>query len=175
MRHVLLGAPAAGTRRMVHPTAAACLVAPPGGALGMMSSFLRAPASTVNLAAVAAAADEHLNPAPCAQEQPRRSFHRIGCGPAWTASATGGILPRHACSAPCRARRRTRTWRFRSAPCPPIRQVVIAPLCPHTPRNTAAAPAAHGGLWICGQRKGVAHIPTGHSNNSQCNLIALEG
>jgi len=29
-----------------------------------------------------------------------------------------------------------------SAPCLPIRQVVIAPLCPHTLRNTAAAPAA---------------------------------
>ena len=158
MRHVLLGAPAAGTRRMVHPTAAACLIAPPGGALGMMSSLLRAPGSAVNLAAVAAAADEHLNPAPSAQEQPRRSFHRIGCVPAWTASATGGILPRHACSAPCGARRRTRTWRFRSAPCLPIRQVVIAPLCPHTLRNTAAARAARG--RPCGYVDNARALPT---------------
>ena len=70
----------------------------------------------------------------------------------------GGILPRHACSAPCGARRRTRTWRFRSAPCLPIRQVVIAPLCPHTLRNTAAARAARG--RPCGYVDNARALPT---------------
>ena len=38
---------------------------------------------------------------------------------AWTRSAMTGILPRHACSARCGARRRSETWPLRSAPCRP--------------------------------------------------------
>ena len=168
MRHVLLGAPAAGTRRMVHPTAAACLVAPPGGALGMTSSLLRAPVSAVNLAAVAAAADEHLNPAPSAQEQPRRSFHRIRCGPAWTASATGGILPRHACSARCGARRRSGTWRFRSAPCLPIGRL--------SPRHSASDARRHVArrAHACGyvdNARALTTYPQAQQSTTSINLI----
>src|SRR5450631_2625686 len=145
MRHVLLsGAPAASTRRMVHPTAAARLVAPARGALSLTPGLPRTAAGTVNLAAVAAAADQYLRLAASAQEQPGRRFRRLRRAAAWTPSATGGIMPRHACSAPCGARRRTRAWQFRSAPCLPI---AIAP---------AAECAPQAGLWICGQRKGVA-------------------
>ena len=121
MRHVLLpGAPAASTGRMIHPTAAARLVAPAGGALSLMPSLPRTAAGTVNLAAIAAAADQYLRLAASAQEQPGRPFRRLRRAAAWTPSATGGIMPRHACSAPCGARRRTRAWQFRSAPCLPI-------------------------------------------------------
>jgi len=99
MRHVLLpGAPATGTRRMVHATAAARLVALAGSALGLMSGILCAAAGTVNLAAVAAAADEHRGLAASAKEPTARGCLRLSAQ-AWTTSATGGILPRHACSA----------------------------------------------------------------------------
>src|SRR5271165_3954649 len=115
MRHVLLpGAPAAGTRRMVHPTAAARLVAAAGGALSLMPGLPRTATGTIDLAAVAAAADEDLRPAASAQKQPARPFRRLRRAAAWTPSATGEIMPRHACSAPCGARRRTRAWQFRS-------------------------------------------------------------
>jgi hypothetical protein len=137
MRHVLLpGAPA---------TASARLVALAGGALGLMPGLLRAAAS-VNLAMVATAADEHLSvaaphpswPRSGTHKQPGRPFHRISFVRAWTTSATGGILPRHACSAPCGPRRRTRTWRFRSAPCLLIRQVAVAPIVPSRMRCSAS-------------------------------------
>jgi len=105
---------------MVHPTAAARLVAPARGALSLTPGLPRTAAGTVNLAAVAAAADQYLRLAASAQEQPGRRFRRLRRAAAWTPSATGGIMPRHACSAPCGARRRTRAWQFRSAPCLPI-------------------------------------------------------
>src|SRR5580692_384477 len=100
MRHVLLpGATATGTRRMVHATAAGRLVALAGGALGLMSGILCTAAGAVNLAAVAAAADEHHGLAASAKEQTARGCLRLSFAQAWTTSATGGILPRHACSA----------------------------------------------------------------------------
>jgi len=46
------------------------------------------------------------------QSSPRPTAH-------WTQSAMIGILPRHACSARCGARRRSETWPLRSAPCRP--------------------------------------------------------
>ena len=57
-----------------------------------------------------------------------------------------------------------RTWRFRSAPCLPIRQVVTAPLCA---RYTPSCRRARARLWVCGQRKSVVHIPTGATTNNQ--------
>ena len=174
MRHVLLsGAPAASTRRMVHPTAAARLVAPAGGTLSLTPGLSRTAAGTVNLAAVAAAADEYLRLAASAQEQPGRPFRRRRAA-AWTPSATGGIMPRHACSAPCGARRRTRAWQFRSAPCLPIGKLSSRHCALDNRRSAATERAAQAGLWICGQRKRVAHIPTGAANDST-KLIALKG
>jgi hypothetical protein len=57
------------------------------------------------------------------------------------------------------ARRRYETWQLRSAPClSQSQQVVSNTVCP---RHAETARATRDGLWICGQRKGVAHIPTG--------------
>ena len=177
MRHVLLsGAPAASTCRMVHPTAAARLVAPAGGALSLMTDLPRTAAGTVNLAAVAAAADEYLRLAANAQEQPGWPFRRLRQAAAWTPSATGGIMPRHACSAPCGARRRTRAWQFRSAPCLPIGRLSSRHCALETRHSAATERAAQAGLWICGQRtRGVAHIPTGAANDSQHQVDCFEG
>src|SRR6516162_8823417 len=40
-----------------------------------------------------------------------------------------------------------RTWRFRSAPCLPIRQVITVPLCA---RYTPSCRRARARLWVCG-------------------------
>jgi hypothetical protein len=85
----------------------------------------------------------------------------------WTVAATGGILPRHACSARCGARRRSPDWPFRSAPCLPSGRLSLRYCALPAGYRLVAACAAPEGLWICGQRNGVAHIPTGRSNNSQ--------
>src|SRR6202049_2943119 len=128
MRHVLLpGAPATGPYRMGQTPAAARLVAPTGGTLGVISGLLRTAAGTIDLTAVAAAANKHLRSTTDTHEQPGRRRHRRAH--AWTTIAMLGIMPRHACSARCGARRRFGTWRFRSAPCLPVRQVVNAQLC----------------------------------------------
>jgi hypothetical protein len=71
MRHVLLlGAIATRTHRMAQATAAARLIALAGGALAVVPGLLRAAAATVDLAAIAAAADEHLSLAADTEEQP---------------------------------------------------------------------------------------------------------
>jgi hypothetical protein len=130
MRHVLLpDAPTTGPYRMGQPPTAARLVAPTGVALGVISGLLRTAAGTIDLTAVAAAANKHLSPTTDTHEQPGRRRHRRGLAHAWTTIVMLGIMPRHACSARRGARRRFRTWRFRSAPCLPIWQVVNAQLC----------------------------------------------
>src|SRR6202051_1978235 len=144
MRHVLLsGAPAASTCRMVHSTAAARLVAPAGGALSLMPDLPRTAAGTVNLAAVAAAADEYLRPAASAQEQPGRPFRRL----------------RQACAAPCGARRRTRAGQFRSAPCLPIGRLSSRHCALDTRCSAVTERAAQAGLWVSGKRKGGGPQP----------------
>jgi hypothetical protein len=138
MRHVLLLGPiATGARRMGQATAMTRLVAPTGGAPALAPGLLCTAAGTVDLAAVAAAADEHLSPAADTQEQPPGRLLWFRRARTWTASATSGILPRHACSARCGARRRSQTCQFRSVPCLPIRQVVTAPSCTSTAPRTA--------------------------------------
>ena len=173
MRHVVLpGAPATGPYRMGQAPAAARLVAPTGGTLGVISGLLRTAAGTIDLTAVAAAANKHLRSTTATHEQPGRSHHRRRLSHAWTTIAMLGIMPRHACSARCGARRRSGTWRFRSASCLPIRQGGQRAIVRSIHLVTSAA---HAGLWICGQRKRVAHRPTGSKNKSKAdNLIALE-
>jgi len=168
MRHVLLpGTPATRPYCVGQPTATARLVALTGRAPGVISRHLCTSAGAIDLAAVATAADQHLSAATRTREQPgRRRLNRT-----WTASAMLGIMPRHACSARCGARRRSGTWRFRSAPCLPIK-VVTAPVCV---RCTPSCRTARARLWICGQRKSVAHIPTAQQSTTNINLIASEG
>src|SRR5882724_6210409 len=56
------------------------------------------------------------------------------------------------------ARHRYETWPLRSAPC------LSSQLDGSSRRQVCTCHAAkRAGLWICGQRKGVAHIPTGQT------------
>ena len=77
MRHVLLpGAPATRPYRMGQPTATARLVALTGRAPGVISRHLCTAAGAIDLAAVAATADQHLSAATRTHEQPGWRFHR---------------------------------------------------------------------------------------------------
>jgi len=94
MRHVLLlGSPATGTHRVSYATAAAGLVAPTGGPLGMISGLLRTAVATVDLAAVAMTADEHLSAAANAQKQPAGDPLSLGIAGTWTAPAMVEYCP----------------------------------------------------------------------------------
>jgi hypothetical protein len=172
MRHVLLpGAPATGPYRMGQTPAAARLVAPTGGTLGVISGLLRTAAGTIDLTAVAAAANKHLRSTTDTHEQPGRRRHRRGLAHAWTTIAMLGIMPRHACSARCGARRRFGTWRFRSAPCLPIWQVVNAQLCARsTSSHLRRTPT-------CGYVDNASALPTDpqdQKTKASVNLIALK-
>jgi hypothetical protein len=160
MRHVVLsGAIATGPCRMVHSAAAAVLVAPAGRALGVTPRRLCTTVCAVNLAAVTVAADDNLRLAARAQKQPSRRRRRRWQQRTWTRSAMIGILPRHACSARCGARRRSETWPLRSAPCRPRQSGGFLPRA--TQGAQRRIPQARASLWICGQHKSVAHKPTG--------------
>jgi len=116
MRHVFLPVPVtAGSQGMGDTAAAAGLVASASGSLGMASGLPRTAAGAVNLAAIAAAADEHLFVAPGTQEEPgRRLPGPFGAtGRTWTKPAMGGILPPHSCPARCGAWRWDPTWPLR--------------------------------------------------------------
>jgi hypothetical protein len=171
MRHIVLsGAIATGPRRMVHPTAAAGLVAPPGRALGGAPRRLCTALCAVNLAAITVAADKNLSLAARAQKQPA-SRRRRGQQRTWTRSAMTGILPRHACSARCGARRRSETWPLRSAPCRPRQSATFLPRA----KQVAHAAILHArkpvDLWTT--PRGVAHKPTGPTAAAD-NLNNLE-
>src|SRR6202521_16508 len=173
MRHVVLpGAPATGPYRMGQAPAAARLVAPTGATLGVISGLLRTAAGTIDLTAVAAAANKHLRSTTDTHEQPGRRRHRRGLAHAWTTIAMLGIMPRHACSARCGARRRSGTWRFRSASCLPIRQRVNAQLCARsTSSHLRRTPT-------CGYVDNASALPTDPQDQKtkviSVNLIALE-
>lgn len=163
MRHVLLpDAPATRPYRMGQAPTAARLVAPTGGTLGVISGLLRTAAGTIDLTAVAAAANKYLRSTTDTHEQPGRSRHRRRLAHTWTTIAMLGIMPRHACSARCGARRRFGTWRFRVGAVPANlaggQRAIVRSI-------DLVTSAAHADLWICGQRKCVAHRPTGSKNN----------
>ena len=171
MRHVLLpDAPATRPYRMGQAPTAARLVAPTGGTLGVISGLLRTAAGTIDLTAVAAAANKYLRSTTDTHEQPGRSRHRLAH--TWTTIAMLGIMPRHACSARCGARRRFGTWRFRSAPCLPIWQVVNAQLCARsTSSHLRRTPT-------CGYVDNASALPTDPQDQKttkvSVNLIALK-
>src|ERR1700691_6188975 len=173
MRHVLLpAAPATGPYRMGQAPAAARLIAPTGGTLGVISGLLRTATGTIDLTAVAAAANKHLRSTTATHEQPGRSRPRRRLAHAWTTIAMLGIMPRHACSARCGARRRFGTWRFRSAPCLPIWQVVNAQLCARsTSSHLRRTPT-------CGYVDNASALPTDPQDQKttkvSVNLIALK-
>jgi len=102
MRHFLLvllpGTIASRTLGMLATTALARLIASSGSAL-FAAPVLRGAASlTVDIAAVAARADQHLREAACTKIQARccmRLFTVVA--QTWTPAPTGGILPRQTC------------------------------------------------------------------------------
>src|SRR5258707_11238082 len=98
MRHILLPRPiATGTQGMSDAAAVARLVAPSGRALPLAPRQSGTAASTIDLAAIAAAADEHLSTATGTQKETGwrcvRAFGRVGPR-TWTKSATSEICPR---------------------------------------------------------------------------------
>jgi hypothetical protein len=138
----------------------------------VISGLLRTAAGTIDLTAVAAAANKYLRSTTDTHEQPRRSRHRRRLAHAWTTIAMLGIMPRHACSARCGARRRFGTWRFRSAPCLPIWQVVNAQLCARsTSSHLRRTPT-------CGYVDNASALPTDPQDQKttkvSVNLIALK-
>jgi hypothetical protein len=161
MRHDLLSCAMAGSsRRMVQAPAAAQLIAPAGRLLGLHARLLCTAAGAITLATVAAATDINLSPAARAQEKPQLRDLRSRRFRMWTCVATSGIMPRHACSARCRGTAPMRDLAVAGRRCACLNQPNRS-----SPQQCALATpksrATREGLWICGQRKSVAHIPTG--------------
>jgi hypothetical protein len=107
MRHILSPRPIAmGTLRMGHAATAARLVALSGLAQPLAPGDPGTAAGTIDLAAIAAAADEHLSAATGTQKETAW----VGVRPVrlrtWTRPATNEILSPHSCSARCGAWRR---------------------------------------------------------------------
>ena len=99
---------------MLLSTARTRLVAPAGLPDILASGLPGTAAVTVDLPAVAAAANNHFAPARPAQEQtarPRLAL-RIVADEAWTNATLGRILAPHSCPSRCGARRRDRTVRL---------------------------------------------------------------
>lgn len=128
MRHNLLsGAITPSPRGMDEATAVARLVAPAGGALCAAARVVGTTSRTVDLAAVAAATDEHLSLAARAQKEARRVGGAVfdsDCIDAlgrpaqtWTSSVLAGILPLHSCRARVWGAAPMRTSTSGSAPC----------------------------------------------------------
>ena len=117
MRHFFVASPvaAASPRRTT-------LIALSGALDRAAPGALRAVRGTIDLATVAAAADQSLSATTSAQKQPSRCcVGMIETAIAtWTTAAIAGILSLHACPARCRARRRCGTAKSRSAPCLPF-------------------------------------------------------
>src|SRR5208283_4520852 len=123
MRHFFVAPPVATlSRGMAASPCRTILVSLAGALLRAAPDPLSAAFGTINLAAVAAAADQRLGVAAGAQKQP--SWCSVGvietAIATWTTATIAGILSPHACPAPCRARRRCGTAKLRSAPCLPL-------------------------------------------------------
>ena len=102
MRHflsvLLPGTIAPGTLGMLAATTAARLIAPPGSALFAAPTLRGAALLAVDVAAVAARADQHLHEAACAQIQARGRICLFAvAAQTWTRATSGGILPRQTC------------------------------------------------------------------------------
>jgi hypothetical protein len=109
MRHVIFARPVpAGAGRVIEAAVTAVLVTTTGFPSRAPPGVLGAASGAIDMAAVAVAADQNLDPAALTQEQPRR--HRIGMTvviPArlrdlrqmpWTQSLPGAMMPLHSCS-----------------------------------------------------------------------------
>jgi hypothetical protein len=172
MRHVLLqGTPATRPYRVGQPTTTARLVALTGRAPGVVSRRLCTSAGAIDLAAVAAAADQHLSAATRTHEQPGWRFHRRRPGRTWTASAMLGIMPRHACSARCGARRRSGLGGLGR------RRACQSAGCHRASLRPMHAVMLHGARHACGYVDNARALPTypqAQQSTTSINLIASE-
>jgi len=109
MRHVILARPVpAGAGRMIEAAVTAVLVTATGFPSRAPPGVLGAASGAIDMAAVAMAADQNLDPAALTQEQPCR--HGIGMTVVipdrlrglrqmpWTQSLPGAMMPLHSCS-----------------------------------------------------------------------------
>src|SRR5258708_5939304 len=134
MRHVFAARPVAPRLHgMLQPPRTAGLVALAGGSLGTVAGTPCALPGAVNLATVAAAADQRLTATARAHKQPGcRGADILGSTDVpWTNATIAGILARHACPARCGARRPAKPASFTSAPCLPLATAE------HLPRHPA--------------------------------------
>jgi hypothetical protein len=130
MRHVLsLVAVRTLPCRVGQPTLLAGLVALSGRSRGLTPGLLRAALGAVDLAAVAAAADQHQSTTAFTRKQPRRGFHWRMLMRTWTTSATFATRRPHACTTRCEARRRARIASSGRRRACHFRQVVTSPSC----------------------------------------------
>jgi hypothetical protein len=91
---------------MIDAAATALLIAATGVAQRSPTCIPGAAFEAVNMASIAPAADQDLDPAALAQEQPRRRLvgfvlaivARMRTTTPWTQSLPGAIMPLHACS-----------------------------------------------------------------------------
>src|ERR1700730_2470130 len=119
MRHFLSPGPIAPcTLGMFAGTTRARLVALPGCALFAAPVLRGAALLTVDVAAIAARADQHLDPAALTEIQTRGCICLFAfVAQTWTKAPTDGILPRHTCLGTLWGTASNRTAKLRSAPC----------------------------------------------------------
>src|SRR5258708_34364316 len=102
MRHILLARSlGTGTQGMSAAAAVARLVPPSGRALPLAPRQSGTAAGTIDLAAIAAAADEHLRAATGTQKETGWVCVRPVGLQTWTRPATSELLSPHSCSARC--------------------------------------------------------------------------
>jgi len=119
MRHFFLPcAVTLGPRGMFAAPVGRGLIAPPGGALLGTPGRLGASPIAVDVATVAAGADQYQGAATRAEILARSGMGLFGLSTgAWTKRVTGEILPRHACSRTVWGTAPIRTATLGSAPC----------------------------------------------------------
>ena len=121
MRHflsvLLPGTIAPSTLGMFAATAVARLIAPPGSALFAAPALRGTAPLAVDVAAVAARADQHLHEAACAEIQARGCICLFAIvAQTWTKGSAGGILPRQTCLGTLWGAAPIQTCRLGSAP-----------------------------------------------------------
>jgi hypothetical protein len=119
MRHFFLPcAIASGALGMSAAAAQAQLITPCSGALRVAPGQRGTILCAIDVAAIAARTDEHLDAAARAKEEARGCICLLSCvTQTWTRRTTGGILPRHACTRTMWGAAPIRTARLGSAPC----------------------------------------------------------